>query len=68
MSYRKSWRKEYDEGVKAIEVGELTRAHSLFSRAIEIGADRWEAYYARAWTFLNMNSSTSTDKAVVERD
>ena len=51
-----SWRKQYEDGVRAASSGEHRRAVSLFTAIIDGGAPSWEPYFSRAWARLNAYS------------
>ncbi|MFD8301597.1 AAA family ATPase [Streptomyces sp. NPDC059690] len=46
------WRSHYEQGIEALRAARLEDARALFDKAVAAGADRWEAYYARAWATL----------------
>ncbi|CAM5519619.1 AAA family ATPase [Streptomyces aurantiogriseus] len=52
MPHSHDWRIHYEQGVEALREERFEDARALFDKAVEAGADRWEAYYARAWVTM----------------
>jgi AAA+ superfamily predicted ATPase len=59
-----SWRQAYSEGLKALSEEDLAAAERLFAKAVDLGADRWEPFYARAWASLQNGDSDRPDALV----
>ncbi|MFP3986319.1 ATP-binding protein [Streptomyces sp. E11-3] len=59
MRRPRDWEIHYEQGVEALREERVEDARSLFDKAVAAGADRWEAYYARAWA--STRSATDAD-------
>ncbi|MEU3935063.1 AAA family ATPase [Streptomyces sp. NPDC029044] len=69
MPYPEDWRSHYEQGIKTMREERFEDAQAHFDKAVEAGADRWEAYYARAWvTLMYLDGSVDSRLSTAESD